>query len=243
MPQSNDPTPNPFARGYQNLRVVRTLFIIYADDCPPIWRPLHGSQAHLRDEEVSLFPCCIGDDFALISKGHILPQELDDQCEVEGVVRSVVYAVIGEDPDGQPIHVGDTYSRDAAQEVVARLSFETGHYSRCWEISTAHLSELSQRFLCGLVDRPAPSGLLFEAFRIPASPAIGLKLVATPWSEANLQQVEGSSVGQLLLKFRAAGVPDDLVRVLQLAANADVRILIFDGDASELDGLPLHEAD
>ncbi|WP_025807845.1 ABC transporter substrate-binding protein [Pseudomonas chlororaphis] len=243
MSQSNPKILNPFARGYQNLRVVRTLFITYEDDCPPVWRPLHSSQAHLRDEEVSLFPCCIGDDFALITEGHVLPQVLDDQCDVEGVVRSVVYAVVGEDLDGQSVHVGDNYSKEAADEVVRRLSFETGHYSRSWEISTAHLSESSQRFLCGLVDRPAPSGLLFEAFRIPASPAIGLKLIATPWSEANLQQVEGTSVAQLLLQFKAAGVPDDLILVLQLAAHADVRILIFDGDASELDGLPLHEAD
>lgn len=243
MSQSNPKILNPFARGYQNLRVVRTLLITWEDDCPPVWRPLHSSQAHLSDEEVALFPCIFSADFALITEGHDLPQALEDQCQVEGIVRSVVYAVVGEDLDGQPVQVGDNYSMAAAQEVVGRLGFETGHYSRSWEISTAHLSELSQRFLCGLVDSPAPSGLLFEVFRIPASPAIGLKLIATPWSEANLQQIEGTSMDQLLQEFKAAGVPDDLVLVLQLAANADVRMLVFDADAPELDGLPLYEAD
>lgn len=243
MSRSNPQILNPFVRGYQNLRVVRTLLITWEDDCPPVWRPLHSSQAHLSDEEVARFPCIFCADFALITEGHDLSQALEDQCQVAGIVRSVVYAVVGEDLDGQPVHVGDNYSKEAADEVVGRLSFETGHYSRSWEISTAHLSELSQWFLCELVDRPAPSGLLFEAFRFPASPAIGLKLIATPWSEANLQQVEGTSVDQLLQEFKAAGVPDDLVLILQLAAHADVRILVFDGDAPELDGLPLHEAD
>jgi hypothetical protein len=33
--------------------------------------------------------------------------------------------------------------------------------------------------------------LLFEAFRIPYSPAIGVKLIATPWTDEHLGQVEG----------------------------------------------------
>ncbi|MFK1566697.1 ABC transporter substrate-binding protein [Pseudomonas aeruginosa] len=243
MIPSNNPVSNPFTRGYQNLRVVRTLLITWEDDCPPVWRPLHSSQAHLSDDEVALFPCIFCADFALITEGQDLPQPLEDQCGTEGVVRSVVYAVVGEDLEGNAVHVGDNYSMEAAQEVVAHLRFETGHYSRSWEISSSHISELSQRFLCELVDRPASRGLLFEAFRLPASPAVGLKLIATPWSEANLQLVEGSSVAQLLQEFKAAGVPDDLVQVLQLAANADIRILVFDGDAPALNGLPIHEID
>lgn len=45
---------NPFIRGYQRPHIVRTLLITYEDDCPPIWRPLHSSQAHLRDDQVRL---------------------------------------------------------------------------------------------------------------------------------------------------------------------------------------------
>src|SRR3546814_7782356 len=46
---------NPFMRGYQNLRIIRTLLITYEEDCPPVWRPLHASQAHLPDDQVALF--------------------------------------------------------------------------------------------------------------------------------------------------------------------------------------------
>lgn len=229
---------NPFLRGYQNLRIERTLCITYEDDCPPVWRPLHPSQAHLTDDQVVLFPCIFGNDFALITEGQDIPDNLEAQCQIDGVVRAAVYAVSGED-SGQPIHIGDTYSEEAAREVVRRLSFETGFYSRCWEISSAHLTVEAGRFLAELADIATPSGFLFVAFRIPYSPAIGVKLIATPWTDANLQRVEGITAEQLRQEHRTKGMPESLVEVLHLAALADVRILVFDADASVLDGLPL----
>ena len=47
------PNSNPFLRGYQNLRIDRSLCITYEDDCPPVWRPLHPSQVHLPDEQIA----------------------------------------------------------------------------------------------------------------------------------------------------------------------------------------------
>jgi len=232
------PDSNPFLRGYQNLRIERSLSITYEDDCPPVWRPLHPSQAHLTDDQVALFPCIFGNDFALITEGQDIPDDLEAQCQIDGVVRTVVFAVSGED-SGQPIHIGDTYSEEAAREVVRRLSFETGFYSRCWEISSAHLTAEAGRFLAELADIATPSGFLFVAFRIPYSPAIGVKLIATPWTDANLQRVEGITAEQLRQEHRAKGMPESLVEVLHLAALADVRMLVFDADASVLEGLRL----
>jgi len=228
---------NPFLRGYQNLRIERSLNITYEDDCPPVWRPLHPSQAHLTDDQLALFPCIFSNDFALITEGQDIPDDLEAQCQIDGVVRAVVYAVNGED-SGQPIHIGDTYSEEAAREVVRRLSFETGFYSRCWEISSAHLTPEAGRFLAELADIATPSGFLFVAFRIPYCPAIGVKLITTPWTDANLQRVEGITAEQLRQEHRTKGMPESLVEVLHLAALADVRILVFDADASVLDGLP-----
>lgn len=151
----------------------------------------------------------------------------------------MVYAISGDD-SGRPVHVGDTYSTEAAREVVRRLSFETGFYSQCWEISSAHLTPEAGRFLTELADIATPSGFLFVAFRIPYSPAIGVKLIATPWTDANLQLVEGISAEQLRQEHRAKGMPDSLVEVLHLAALADVRMLVFDADAPVLDGLPVY---
>lgn len=232
---------NPFMRGYQNLRIIRTLLITYEEDCPPVWRPLHASQAHLPDNLVALFPCLIGQDFALITEGQEVPEELEALCQAEGIVRTVVYAIVADDFDGEPVQVGDTYSEEAAREVVRRLAFETGIYSRCWEISTRHITEESGRYLCDLADIATPTGFLFIAFRVPYSPAIGVKLIATPWTDENLRSIEEVTAEQLRQEHLSKGMPDDLMQVLHLAANADVRILIFDADAPELDGLPIYE--
>lgn len=118
---------------------------------------------------------------------------------------------------GQPLHVGDTYSEEAAREVVRRLRFETGFYSRAWEISSAHITEEAGRFLAELAD------------------------IATPWTDANLQHVEGITAEELRQEHRAKGVPESLVEVLHLAALADVRMLVFDADAPVLDGLTLYD--
>lgn len=58
-------------------------------------------------------------------------------------------------------HVGDLYYLEEARAMVHRLSFETGHYSRTWEISTAHLEAL--RYLEGWTGNfdSRPTGLLF----------------------------------------------------------------------------------
>ncbi|KQB59107.1 MULTISPECIES: hypothetical protein [Betaproteobacteria] len=233
------PDSNPFLRGYQKLRIDRSLYITYEDDCPPVWRLLHPSQAHLPDEQVALFPCIFNSDYALITEGQDLPEDLEVQCQTEGVVRTVVYAISGDD-SGQPVHVGDTYSEEAAREVVRRLSFETGFYSRCWEISSAHLTAETGRFLAELADIATPSGFLFIAFRIPYSPAIGVKLIATPWTDANLQLIEGITAEQLRQEHRNKGMPESLVEVLHLAAVADARMLVFDADAPILEGLTLY---
>ncbi|AWL00805.1 TPA: ABC transporter substrate-binding protein [Pseudomonas aeruginosa] len=231
---------NPFVRGYGGLSVQRLLAISYDDDCPLSYLPLHVSQSHLPDSQVERHACVFCDDFALITEGQNVPPELDAQCPSHGIARNLVYAVMAEEA-GQPLHVGDTYSEEAAREVVRRLRFETGFYSRAWEISSVHITEEAGRFLAELADIATPSGFLFMAFRIPYSPAVGVKLIATPWTDANLQHVEGITAEELRQEHRAKGVPESLVEVLHLAALADVRMLVFDADAPVLDGLTLYD--
>ena len=157
---------NPFVRGYDGLSVQRLLAISYDGDCPLSYLPLHLSQSHLPDSQVERHACIFCDDFALITEGQNVPPELDAQCPSHGIARKLVYAVMAEEA-GQPLHVGDTYSEEAAREVVRRLRFETGFYSRAWEISSAHITEEAGRYLANLADIATPSGFLFVAFRIP----------------------------------------------------------------------------
>jgi len=229
---------NTFVRGYQRLSVRRDVLITYEEDCGPAYRPLHASQANLSDDQLHMRSCVFCDDFALVEDGQTLPPDLDAQCIDSGVIHAVLYAIEGKEA-GAPIEVGDTYSSEAVREVVRRLTFETGHYSRCWEISSAHLTEDAQQYLERLVDTDTSTSLFFEAFRIPNSSVVGVKLIATPWTDTHLQSVDGCSAADLRGQQQRVGVPTSLVEVLHLAALADARFVVFDPDAPVLEGLEL----
>lgn len=233
---------NPFIRGYRSLHIVRQLLITHEDDSPPVWRSLHPVQAHLSEEQINQFPCVFDGYFAVITEGQQVPQSLEDQCRSLGIVRSVVYAISGQDFDGKPVHLGDFYLEEAARKAISRLNFETGVYGRVWEISTAHITKESVCYLSELADIPAPSGFLFEVFCIPYGSTLGVKLMVIPWTDENLRRVEGISAEQLYREHLSLGVPDELAHILQLAGQADVRILIFDADAPKLPNLPIMDA-
>jgi hypothetical protein len=142
---------------------------------------------------------------------------------------------------GTPVHVGDTYAKEAAQEVVRRLTFETGHYSRCWEINSGHIPAATREYLEDLACARRVTGLLFEAILVSDSDAVGVKLIATPWTDGNLQKVEGRDALALHNEQVDAFVSEPLIAVMELAALADVRLLIFDPNAPVLAGLPLYD--
>jgi hypothetical protein len=140
-------------------------------------------------------------------------------------------------------HIDDLYSLEEAQAMVHRLNFETGHYSRAWEISTAHLPEGALFYLEGWASHSAPrqTGLLFELFPLSDCGGIGCKLIGTPWTDDNLVKIEGRPYSSLRQEQLDAGTPVALIEVLYLAALADVRLLIFDPDAAVLDGLAIFD--
>lgn len=200
------PASNPFARGYDNLHIERLLLITYENDCPPCFRPVHDAQANLPDDELQLFPCLFNDDFALISEGQSIPDDLDERCQSTGLVRQVIYAVMGEVLNERH-HVGDLYSLEEAQAMVHRLNFETGHYSRAWEISTAHLPEETMLCLEAWVSDSAlrQTGLLFELFTLSDCCGIGCKLISTPWTDDNLLNIDGKPCSTLRQEQLDAG--------------------------------------
>lgn len=231
---------NPFTRGYHGFHIQRVAVIRYDDHCPVTYLPLHLSQSHLPDEQLIYRRCIFTDSFVLISEGQDIAPELDALCSGTGMILTVLYSIHGDDY-GASRHIGDTQTLEAAREVVHRLSFETGHYSRCWEISSAHVTEDAIRYLEEIADTATLTGLLFVTFYMPYSPAIGVKLIATPWTNANLLHVESITAEQLRQEHLDKGVPPSLVEVLHQAADADVRILILDADTPALDGLALYQ--
>src|SRR3546814_11852418 len=84
--------------------------------------------------------------------------------------------------------------------------------------------------------------MLFIAFRVPYSPAIGVKLISTPWTDQNLDHAEGICAEQLRQEHRNQGMPADLANILELAGQADVRLLILDSASPPLLCLPLSDS-
>jgi hypothetical protein len=230
---------NPFTRGYQHLQINRLLLVLPIDGSSPRYLPLHPSQHQLHDLQIRLYRCVFNDEFALITEGQSVDEALRARCPHTGSAGTVIYAITGND-GGQPVHVGDTYSQEDANTVVHRLHFETGFYSRCWEISSAHLSSTARLYLESQATTESTGELLFDCFEMPHH-CLGVKLIGTPWTAGYLERVHGSSTEALHQLHRDSGMPGSLLQLLHQAALADTRLLIFDPDAPVLQGLPVFD--
>src|SRR3546814_14533301 len=78
-------------------------------------------------------------------------------------------------------------------------------------------------FRSDLADLATPEAFLFIAFRVPYSPAIGVKLISTPWTDQNLEHAEGIGAEQLRKEHRNKGMPDDLANILEQIGRASCR--------------------
>lgn len=137
------------------------------------------------------------------------------------------YVIHAQDQD-QSLVIGAQPTLERAQHIVQRLRFETGHFSRCWEISAEHLPAgvISQLFLM-CTDLHA---LQLEFFQNANQNVIGCKLRNTPWTGKHLDLLDTSPtlLRQRQLEF---GLAPEFVEILHLAGQADVRFLLFDPEA------------
>jgi hypothetical protein len=235
---------NPFLRGYDKFESNRLLLVSRDEESRfRLYRWLHPQQAGLADFQLIGIRCHFGEAFAVVAEHPPLPEDIVQQCSYTGSVLAVVHSITAEQV-GTWAHIGNAHSASAAQDVIRQLSFDTGHYSRCWEVSTKHLTPTSLRWLNCCAEGSPPPGVLFQAFHIPGSRgAMGVRLQATPWTDAHLSHVLGPDVDAAYLRqsHELAKMPSNLINVLQLAALADTRLVIFDPDAPVLEGLLLHD--
>ncbi|AFK67191.1 MULTISPECIES: hypothetical protein [Pseudomonas] len=229
--------PNPFLRGFQDLRYERVLQISYADDCPPCYRALHPAQNELPNEAINLQPCLFDDDFAVITDGVCVPEFLRMRCPADGLVNTVLYQILGSQLR-RSMHIGDLGNAEAAQNLIEQLSFATGHYSRSWEISSAHLPADDLEYLQVRAWCNSPASF-FECFELNVSHAVGCKLYSTPWVADIKAGGSSCSADEVSARMLADRVPPVLLKLLLLAGQADIRLLIFDPDAAPLSELPL----
>lgn len=234
--------PNPFAKGCYSPRVERLLVVTSNVADRLILIPPHESQRDLADDQVRSRDCVFNGYFGIVL-GDQLSQprkELLRECLDRGRVHDVIYVILDRE-DGIDIPVAYCLSHLQLAGAMRRLTFRTGHYSRAWEISTDHISMPAYEYLAGLADIGAPTRFLFDAFRLPYCPALGVKLISTPWTDDNLLHVEGVTAARLREDHLKGGMPEHLADILHLAGKADARFLIFDPDAPVLDSLLLCE--
>lgn len=155
--------------------------------------------------------------------------------QVGSTVRELSYVIHAQDQD-QSLVLGVQPTLEQAQGIVQHLSFETGHFSRCWEISAEHLPEdvLNQLFLI----RTDLHALQLEFFENANQSVIGCKLRNTPWTDQHLDLIN-TCPAELRQQQLDYGLPAEFVEILHLAGQADVRFLLFDPDAAFLDGVPV----
>lgn len=232
---------NPFLRGFQDLRYERVVQISYADDYPPCYRSLHPALNDLPDDSINYQPCLFDDDFAVITDGESVPKFVRMPYPADSTVSQVLYQVTGLH-HGKRQHVSDLPSEEAAQDLIDQLSFATGHYSRSWEISSAHLPAEEFEFLRVCAWCRSPSGF-FECFELSSNNAVGCKLYSTPWLRNIATGGSYCCIEEVTARLRADHVPPVLLRLLLMAGEADTRLLIFDPDARLLPELPLFTED
>ncbi|AVD90024.1 hypothetical protein [Pseudomonas sp. SWI44] len=228
---------NPFLRGFHDLRFERVVQISYADNCPPCYRALHPAQNPLPNESINLQPCLFDDDYAVITDSERVPPFVHLRCPAVGRVSTVLYQVIGSHLE-RLLHLGDLPSEEAARDLIEQLSFATGHYSRSWEISSAHLPAEAFEYLQVRAWCNSPASF-FECFELNSSHAVGCKLYSTPWVAGMETESRSCSIDEVRARLRDDHVPPALLQLLLLAGQADTRFLIFDPDAAALPELPL----
>nr|WP_321303087.1 ABC transporter substrate-binding protein [Alcaligenes faecalis] len=226
---------NPFYRGLSNLSIVRKAIVDYGIEFPFAYRIVHSHHADVPDHSLIGEVCVFNEEVAFVFRGDPAPVAPEDLVNTDhGTVRSIIYEITGKCGDA-PVHVGDYETREQAQAIVDAVQFHTGTFSRCWEISTAHVSPSDITYLENLSATGQPNGLYFEVFEIPASHATGIKLIATPWAN------EIGNVDKQKALLEQGRVPEPIAHLLIKASEADVRILILDPDAEILDGLPVFD--
>jgi hypothetical protein len=226
---------NPFIRGYENFTIERKAMIVRDGVSRPVYRSFHASQDELADAYLTGQQCIYRDEYCFFVGSNVIPLDVLQDFGTTGFIVGVVY-LIQCTQNGIDTCLGPAPSVQDAQGIIENLRFETGFYSRSWEISSAHITRQDFERLELLADTGCPRDALFEAFQLRKSNAIGVKLIATPWTDQELR-ADDTNVFELCLALRDIGLSESLIDVMLLAAQADTRILIFDPDAPALEGL------
>jgi hypothetical protein len=110
----------------------------------------------------------------------------------------------------------------------------------CRVVSWYHLDDAALAYLGEATRRGTKHSMSHHIFLITPS-TIGFQLIGTPWDTTRpccFQDFTAEELRQAHLEY---GIPPSLVDILHLAGEAGLHYLIFDGNAPEIDGLPVYD--
>lgn len=230
-------TTNPFIHGIDNTKISRQAFIRPYDGEPAVFRPLSERQSHLPDHYILGCDCRIFADYAEVIEQQTAADDNDESDYSVGEIMQVMYSVEGK-CGSENVHMGDHYFADAAQLAIDKISFDRSQVQRCWEISTAHVCEQANEWLLKHAGKKG-LGMFFDVAMMVD--VFVIKIISSPWDDENLMSIDSITAADLRQEHKKAGMPDSLINLLHLAAQAKVRFLVLDPDADNLDGLPVFD--
>lgn len=238
------PNHNPLARGFCDITVTRLVILADRDDSSIHYLPLHPSQQN-RDSSELVGELGFYNDEYVVVEDYELSYQVAEYCNKDCLISQAVYRVEGQhvNKPGIKLHLGDFASAEEAQQLIDNITFVNGKYGQCWEINSCHITRIDNSFLAGACSLKQDfTGHLFELFEFPVNqrPCIGIKLIATPWTDLQLSTELQITYRDLYNRHKSLGLSDSFIELLHLAGKAGARILIIDPEAARIDGLPIY---
>lgn len=228
---------NPFQQGFSDFKIER-LAMVYTQDLP--WC-LHHASIHPSHEAMKDFEFenqeAVFDDHHVSLKRCASKARLDE-CRYRGQLIKIIYRVLATEYASQVI-IGQALSLLEAERMIYNIQIQTGHYNRCFEISSSHLPandlrDLKERAeeIPQIVDAPFLLDLFLINNERNDNFDLGIRLNRTPWTEDDLlQKVLCSGSTDLREDYLEDGLSTQLIDLLLLAGKADVRLIIFSDNA------------
>jgi hypothetical protein len=230
---------NPFDLGFTAPEIHRVLEIEINEFVSPLLRRVHPMQDNWFEDCFVGNPCHYSQTHAwTYTKRQEPEEEILRAMPDSGKVVGVRYALTARDRIEMEVNLGFYPTYGLALNALKRVNPERTPFARAWEITDRHLDKDDLTFL----KEKSGSGGKFYTVHSPLSlGGIAVELIATPWTNANLNELFGLRVRDLVREQLQSGMPKNLLKILHLAARANIRYLIFRVGGVELSELEVFE--
>lgn len=231
---------NPFERGCHSFKIER-LAMIYTNDLPWClhYALIHPSHSSRKDFEFENQEAIFDDHHANLAR--CAEKSRLDECRYRGKFIKIIYRVLATQYASQVI-VGETLGLIEAERMIYNIQIQTGHYNRCFEISSSHLPandlvclrERASR-LPAVIDSPYLLDLFLINNDYKEGFDLGIRLNRTPWTEDQLtDKTKFQDIEEVKQFYLNEDLSPEFINLIIQAAQADVRFIIFSDNAPTL---------